>query len=1109
MQNEVGSPHDHGGGHGSDSGAKSENTNEASSHVSDFWKDTKNVSASNGCPSYLIEKVKEDSKIGIRNWYGKKAGSSDDFCSNSLSKLTDTPDAGELSKRLASHPMTSFGGKAESLSESCLSSVQDPERKKLLVAEHYSNSARLKVAAISSLENMAAIDSVLGKSALKDIDCSKSEMPNLAKSCEKLKGCQSRGGLEEQAKELQSIYPQYIALKKEVSKLNSSNALSAMSMGPAYVTNPAQMSAMKEQSDKSSENQKKILALEAMYPALTGKVFKSTLDTSKTNFQEALQSQLEKSREKIAEQFKDYQKGINCMNGKSGTCDQFDKTIKSAPPLDIQAFKRGEVLSVEDSHVQSYLGAVGCRQKIREVHKNQNEALKDLAVGTALTIGTMGLGSIAATAKLASSSAETAVQAAQFASRARMASNALLGVDLVSLGQGGKEAYEHCSKSLNQLSSAQPRDDSSKTEASCPSGDGGAALPSLSADYRSCVAQVLLTGVTNVVPLVPGVKALGSAEKGVLGAEKNLAREGAALEKSGSSELKGLASSHRDAETRLAEMVPGKRAQILENMVLSDVDRSSKIANQLGLAPDDPKVKELMKLHADAKYSKTLEGSTDELQTKITEGMEILHPGYKDLDGPARNALASDRVKVKGLVSEGILGQANSNVSLSSLEITPEQRIMNSFVEKMSQARDSSHKLHIAKSEIDNALASGNAGADDIARKAIEKLSEKSELSTIMSRPGDYNIKDLRVIASYAGNQELVSQTTRLHVREFLATKKLNWTEAEAASYLYKFEDRGGKELAPMTGKALEAANQRKQALIREYPQIESFVSRYEQKTVAAVPSKPKLSEPSVVPTNINTPSLQQKASTPLPKAPEVIAPTKVPDSANATLEAPKVQAPSTVPGSALPTSNSKPSLPENLTGISTQSKEYLSKLEGPRSLEYQVGDVRLARESSTEFSKEVAEHGLNTIKAKDPKFIEKIKEQPKVLDEVITLAAHAEDETLLKESLVSKMQQEVKSRRVQKEYAAAGNEMLALENMANEQEIRLEKAKRALTAEKNPKAIEVVQKDIQAAEQSLNVIKRKQYVLFDSYRDELSYISSAKKHGERAEQYIKQLNKR
>lgn len=1015
IQNEVGASH----GHSHGDGSAPEANGEASSHASDFWKDSKNVSASNGCPSYLLEKVKEDSKIGIRNWVGKKSGSSDDYCSNALSKLTDTPDAAELSKRLASHPMTSFGDKGESLSESCLSSVQDPERKKLLVAEYHSNTARLKVASISSLESMAAIDSLLGKNSLQDVDCSQSGMPRMEANCKKLKSCQARGGLEQQAKEIQDIYPQYIALKKEVSNLNSSNALSAMSMGPGYVSNPAQISAMKERSDKSSENQKKILALEAMYPALTGKGFKSTFETSKQNFQEALRSQLEKSREKISEQFNDYQKGIRCMSGKGGSCDHFDKTMKSAPPLNIQAFKRGEGLSVEDSHVQAYLGAVECRQKIREVHENQNEALKDLALGTALTVGTMGLGSVAATAKLASTSAKTAAQAAQFGSRARMASNALVGVDLISLGQGGKEAYEHCSKSLNQLSGAQPKNDSSKTESSCPSDSGSSAIPQLSADYRACVAQVLLQGVTNGLPLVPGAVAgaknvLGSAEKGALSAEKSLAREGAVLEKEASSEVRGLASSHRDAEARVLDMSPEKKLQIAENMNLSDVDRSAKIAKEMGLASSDPRVQDLMKLHSDPRFSKTLEGSTDELQKKITAGMEVMYPGYQNMDGPARNALASERVKMKGMVANGVLGEASSNVSYDSLLKPQEKTVIEAMSEKMSKTTDPSYKLGIAKSEIERALKAGNLQPEEVAQRALSNLKENSEISNIMSRPGDNRVKELREIASFAGDRRLVNETTRAYVQEFLAKNKhLKMNEAEAASYIYRFEDieASGVSMAKMTGKKLEAAELRKKALIEEYPSIADYVKKYEAKVAENSSIKPTAQEPVV----------RAVTSTPAPvsnPAPAVSAPAPKATVATQTQSAaPSVTAPSKTPEVSPPQTALTPPKPKPPANASAETLGHLQKMDTQKGLNEKLSFARLASDTSRNngggASVDVAQHALGKLKEVDPEFIKNplIRDNLGNVNSVVEIAAQAKDDALLKEAMRLKMVAEAKKK--------------------------------------------------------------------------------------------------
>lgn len=1017
IQNEEGASH----GHSHGDGSAPEANGEGSYRANDFWKDSKNVSASNGCPSYLIEQVKEDSKIGIRNWVGKKSGSSDDYCSNALSKLTDTPDAAELSKRLASHPMTSFGDKGESLSESCLSSVQDPERKKLLVAEYHSNTARLKMASLSSLENMAAIDSILGKNSLQDVDCSQSGMPHLEGNCKKLKSCQARGGLEQQAKEIQDIYPQYIALKKEVSNLNSSNALSAMSMGSGYVSNPAQISAMKERSDKSSENQKKILALEAMYPALTGKVFNSTFDPSKQNFQEALRSQFEKSRQKISEQFNDYQKGIRCMSGKSGSCDHFDKTMKSAPPLNIQAFKRGAGLSVEDSHVQSYLGAVECRQKIREVHENQNEALKDLAVGTALTIGTMGLGSIAATAKLASTSAETAVQAAQFASRARMASNALVGVDLVSLGQGGKEAYEHCSKSLNQFSGAQPKNDSSKTEASCPSDSGSSAIPQLSADYRACVAQVLLQGVTNGLPLVPGAVAgaknvLGSAEKGALSAEKSLAREGAILEKETSSEVKGLAPSRRDAETRLAEMTPEKRALITENMALSDGDRSAKIAKDLNLPIEDPRVNELMNLHADAKYSKTLEGSTDELQGKINEAMEILHPGYKDLVGPSRNAFASERVNVKELVSNGVLGMTNSNVSLpNAFRKAEDERLMGLLTSKDKEAfklnftRGAEEYQYLdrffdQKSSSETRSGSARLIAETLrdsnpeASRAFysqalteHNLAAQQKFGRPLSEDSKYfnfnrNAREYVDVAAHVGDQKAVNMGIKKEVDEFFGaqSKHMGWGNKEdAAVYLLDQEERQQIHMKGIKRTISEEAAIRKQkALIDAYPDVKKSIGEERVNKINAA-----FGELKIVESVVSTPSV----AAPLPKAPEVIPPTKVPDPpAIVTLEAPKPQPPANAP---------------------KDSIAKLADMEKSKDLSTKLTYARMATDASVsgEASVDVAQYALKQLK-ENPEFLKdpKIVGDSRSLDSLVSVAAHAQDEVVLKEAIQMKIQNEL-----------------------------------------------------------------------------------------------------
>ena len=523
-----------------------------SKNQSRFW---------DSCPYYLIEKIEADSSLSVRNWRGKKEGSSDDYCSNALSRLVESPDAVEISKRLSFHPMTSLGDGGKTLSEQCMKSLKDPERRKLLVAEYHSNMARLKVASLASLESMTAIDSLLGKSSLSDVDCVDDKMSHIVQGCQKLKSCQAQGGLDLQASELQSIYPQYLSLKKELSNLRSANALASMSMGPAYITNSTQILENAEREKRASEDEKKIQALEAIYPLLGGKVFNQTLDLSKQNYKEAIQKQLEKSREKILEEFKQYHKGVQCMNGVGG-CSDFDDVLKKTPPLYIEDFNNGKHLSREDGQVQAYLGAVECRQKIREVKLNQDEAISDFAVGTALTALFFGVSSYASYTRAAASSIKNSVLLSSFADKttaldaalnlshkATLASRSILGFDLFTLGKNGKDVLDHCSKELNLLSKQNLQNKNSKVDVTCPSKfTQASSQPQLIANYKSCVSKAILTGFTGIL-LPSDIReniegpfkgAIGLFKKGALTYSKSKEKEEAAQKEAKPEPLKGL-----------------------------------------------------------------------------------------------------------------------------------------------------------------------------------------------------------------------------------------------------------------------------------------------------------------------------------------------------------------------------------------------------------------------------------------------------------------------------------------------------------------------------------------------------------------------------------------
>lgn len=443
------------------------------------------------CPTSLIINTEEDAKISVRNWYGRKEGYSDEFCFNALSKVVETPDAIELSRRLASHPLTSLGKNGSTLSASCINSIKDPDRRKFFVAEYHSNMARLKITSLASLESISAIDSLLGKRSLENIKCPKDGMPAVVENCKKLKACEAQGGLEVQAKELEAIYPHYRELKRKFDNLKHFR---------------------KEFPVLFEEIEKKIQAIEFIYPTLKGKDFLRKLDPKKRNFSEALQRQLEKTREKILEQFNQYQTGVACMQG-TGECTKFDEILATASPLSVEDFSQGEGFSKEDAEVRDYLGAAQCRQIIRKVSENQSEAMRDFVIGTALALTPFGIGAYAAYCRASVAAIENSIilpalvnrqvildSAVSISQKAAIASRTVLGFDLFALGKNGIDAYSHCSKELNRLSDKKSETDKGNRESICPSKfTQASSQPQLVANYRSCVSRSILEGATALI----------------------------------------------------------------------------------------------------------------------------------------------------------------------------------------------------------------------------------------------------------------------------------------------------------------------------------------------------------------------------------------------------------------------------------------------------------------------------------------------------------------------------------------------------------------------------------------------------------------------------------
>lgn len=479
------------------------------------------------CPEFLLKNINTDAHENLRTWYFKKAGSIDDFCSGPVKNLSEVPSSNELSKRLADHSLTKLGDDNQSLSESCISRIKDSSRKNFFVAEYYSNMARLKVASLSTLESLQSIDSVLGERSLSDKSCSSIGHSLSRKGCEKLQSCKPQGGLVDQAKELENIYPQYMSLKKEVNDLRSRAATSAMVAGPGFIPSPSLISENAERDRKVKENVDEIQLIEAMYPALKGKAFQKTLDSSKNNFEESLKKQLKETRDKISFEFQELQKATRCMSGDSRECDRFDDILKKTPPLNVEAFKSGNGLTQEDAEVQVHLNATDCFQKVRKAKKNQEEAVNSFLVNSGLTVLTMGLSSYSTYGRLAYMGAQeaklasTAIKAStEIARKTKMASNTALGFDLFSLGKGGVDAYQKCSKDLNKLTHHGLNKRHSNSEVSCAENPSQSSQAQLIANYRACVVHSIFAGASSIILPKNIKKTLEGSFKGLTKAGK-------------------------------------------------------------------------------------------------------------------------------------------------------------------------------------------------------------------------------------------------------------------------------------------------------------------------------------------------------------------------------------------------------------------------------------------------------------------------------------------------------------------------------------------------------------------------------------------------------------
>ena len=339
------------------------------------------------------------------------------------------------------------------------------DKHKLFIAEYYNTKHQLESGLTQQLQDIVAINSLIGEPLLAGISCAsfKGMSESLNSQCSALKQCRSSSteNLEQSAKDTS------LALK----------AIGTIDREIANLTDQQEQKEDSKDSEGSKELQKKITELEgkkqslqSFYPWIAGRIFQKGYDedASEQKVAELIKKQLTHTKDKLEENMDDTRKTYGCLIN-NFSCREVSSTINlhailaKTPPIDIEdIFERNNTDLIngsesqslnsaqktalrKDISAQSYFNEVQCRQNIREVVQAIRKELKMLAIDVGLTVATVGLGTAAILGKLS-------LRVGGNASKAQRLQNlGLIGLDVSFSVPYIEDAAESCEEDMNQL----------------------------------------------------------------------------------------------------------------------------------------------------------------------------------------------------------------------------------------------------------------------------------------------------------------------------------------------------------------------------------------------------------------------------------------------------------------------------------------------------------------------------------------------------------------------------------------------------------------------------------------------------------------------------------
>ena len=524
------------------------------------------------CPKFIIEQqTLRDEKSSLT------ASSPNEICLKGADSFNNHfKNAVELESYLQGHPSFSELHKKSSTSprfSSCLSQgvfdtlglgeisfqqetkILPENKKKLAVAEYYSSLKRISDGVERSLQNIAAIDLMIGSpSLLKGVPCNNLESlvsRDVKNQCQSVQQCSSSKtsasntsvGLRESAKDTLLALKAMETIEREIKRLK----------GPRGRT-------LRKNRDKIQELEERKQSIHSLYPWILGKIFKDgynsidyagytseSSEESKKSFEDKMagliKDQLNHTREKLAERKEDLLKASSCIKGDESICEDLDvpKILAKTPPINHNEifgrdrkkelktkFEEGSLTPEESKEYRRLLTKVSeadslfeltqCLQTQRTSVKEVNKELALGALDVGIVIGTMGLGSAVMAGRIALRVGGALSKAQKLSKAKRLQNLGVFGTDVSFSAPYMKEALNICEDQMNQLEQAVSEEpDNNKMCEKMP------VRAKHTSDLKSCILQASLASLPITLPLL-GLTGMAVAKK-LRGAKTNSSAE--------------------------------------------------------------------------------------------------------------------------------------------------------------------------------------------------------------------------------------------------------------------------------------------------------------------------------------------------------------------------------------------------------------------------------------------------------------------------------------------------------------------------------------------------------------------------------------------------------